>query len=963
MWFPRSSGMRTVFCGSRRVRVWRGSMAFGLRFSRLKDGLPDTQITSLCIDRRGRVWAGTRRGVAVREAGVWKVPQGVPKESVFALGEASDGAIWLGMYEGRWRWGDGDAREIRLEGAEPDTRAFLDDGAGGMWILTRSHLCRWRPEARDVAKPVAGPWDGRDLRSIARDEKGRLIVCGTGLLFRQTEDGWEDLGRTMPRGAESANMACAAAPNGTLWVATRNQGLAYLDESGWGSFDSTRNLSLDDVRGLLIDANGLVWAGTNGGGINRLRPRLFDTYSNKEGLGRTVTTALVADRAGVVRVGTDGSGAFVLQDGKFTPVPMETSSPGDRLIWSMCAAGDGSLWIGTYKNGLLRVRDEKIERVEVSADGPKNAISALRESRDGGLLIGTHHDGFLKWKDGKLERLFIAPDGGKTVIHAILETRTGDLWVAAAGSGLWRGRDGAWKRISEELGMPGLISTALLEASNGDVWIGTLGQGLVRFREGSLTAWSRGDGLISETIVQLLEDESGDLWLGSDSGLQRISPAALPDASERRRGAKIGGMRVGREDGLPTPQFSGEHGNLAVRTPDGALWFSLASGVIRIPPGKFVGPPALPVAHIQSASADKGEVWNREGSHAGQRIVLEPGAGTLQIRFTSPGFVAPEKVRFKYRMAGVEGEWQETAGARTANYAALPPGTYRFEVMVATHDGTWNPEPVAMPVVVMPFLWQTAGFRLAVIAVGVGALAYFIWAWSLRRIRRRMALLEQERRVEKERARIAQDLHDELGASLTEINFLGTLAADAVAEGPARKRMDGIVERAQRMAKSLDEIVWTVNPANDTLSSTANYLCSRTQESLRAANIRCRLAVAEELPTVTLDSELRHHLLMAVNEAVNNVMKHSGAGECVLSLEMEQGNLVVSVRDNGCGFDPAHFPAGRNGLSNMRCRLEALGGSYSVESAPQRGAKVRLVMPLVLPPSGRAARGNGGIQA
>ena len=911
-----------------------------------KDGLPDTQISSLQIDRRGAVWAGTRRGVACRVNGVWSVPKGLPVENVFALGEAADGSIWMGTYIGCWRWVSGEAGEIKLVGAEADTRAFLDDGMGGMWILTQGHLCRWQPDFKNEARLVPGPWDGQDLRGLARDEKGRLVICGTGMLWRQKEEGWEDLGQTMPRGRESANLACASAADGTLWVATRNRGLMFLDESGWGSVDSTKDLSLDDVRGLLIDSEGLVWAGTNGGGINRLRPRLFDTYSNSEGLGRTVTSALVADRAGSIWAGTDGSGIFRYQGGSFSAVAHALRAAGDSLIWSLCATKDGSLWIGTYQNGLLRVRDGKIERVETSEVVPQNAISALQESSDGGLLIGTHHEGLLKWKDGKVEPVFLGPEGDRTVIHGILETRAGDLWVAAAAAGLWRCHEGAWKKVNTEMGMPRLISTALMEAANGDIWIGSLGQGLVRYREGSLTAWSREDGLMSETIVQMLEDESGDLWLGTDSGLQRISPATLPSDRERGRTAKIGGLRISREDGLPTPQFSGEHGNLAVRTPDGALWFSQASGVIRVNPRAFAEPAARPVVRIQSASADKGELWNYEGSRAQEGIVLEPGAGTLQIHFTSPGFVAPERVRFKYRMAGLESEWQETTGARTASYASLPPGSYQFAVEGATHDGNWNPHPVMIGVTVKPYLWQTLGFRMAMIAVSLGTLGYLVRAWSLRRIRQRLARLVQERRVDKERARIAQDLHDELGASLTEINFLGTLAADSVPESPARQKMEGIVERAQHMAKSLDEIVWTVNPANDTLSSTANYLCSRTQESLRAADIRCRLEVADCLPGMTLNSELRHHLLMAVNEAVNNLMKHSGSRDCILTLEMEQGSLVVSVRDSGCGFDPEHPPEGRNGLTNLRRRLEALGGSCTIESAPERGTRVRLVVPL-----------------
>ena len=210
---------------------------------------------------------------------------------------------------------------------------------------------------------------------------------------------------------------------------------------------------------------------------------------------------------------------------------------------------------------------------------------------------------------------------------------------------------------------------------------------------------------------------------------------------------------------------------------------------------------------------------------------------------------------------------------------------------------------------------------------------------------RRLAFFEQERRVDKERARIAQDLHDELGATLTEINYLGTLAAVSLTDTGVRGKVEGMVERAQRMAKLLDEIVWTVNPANDSLSSTANYLCSRSHESLATAGIRCRMDVADDLPTLTVDSELRHHLLMAVNEAVNNVMKHSGADECTLTIHSERGTLLVSVADIGSGFLPPVAAGDRNGLVNSQRRMEASGGSVAIASS-NAGTTVALRIPL-----------------
>lgn len=908
------------------------------------DGLPDTQIYCLHIDRKGRVWVGTRHGAAFRENGKWHVE--LANHPVFSLGEGADGAIWIGTYTGCWRWAKGKVTQINLGKMIPDIRSFLSDGDHGMWILTQGNLGFWRPDRPGLVEEVAGPWVGKDLRDLTRDREGRVILCGTGILLRRQDNGWEDLGATIPGGGQDANLSCAIAPDDTLWVATRNRGLIFVKGSETGSVDATKGLSLDDARSVMIDQDGMIWAGTNGGGINSLRRRIFDTYSTREGLGRTVTSALVITPDNTVLAGTDGGGIFRKEDGSFIPCYQNMGLPESGLIWSLCAHSDGSLWAGSYREGLFRIFNDHVERIPPPPGTIRNAVSALYETRDGGLLIGTHNEGVRKWRDGHFDpsiRALASSEGN--VIYDLLEDHQGQIWVATGAFGLWRFKDGTWKEIAHDGGIPDLLAAVFHESPNGDLWIGSLGQGLIRYRDNHFSKWTIVDGLVSNTICQILEDDTGHLWLGSDQGLQRVSVQALDAYQPGNRRVPLESIRFGRDEGLPTPQFSGEHGNLAVRAKDGSLWFSLASGAIRVDPNQVSKSKAVPVVRVESASVDKGPIWNFEDPETTGKIVVEPGAGTLQVRFTSPDFVAPERGRFQYRMAGLENEWQDVEGTRVASYASLPPGTYQFEALGANSDGIWNPKPTRVEVVIKPFLWQTLGFRLVVAAVILAILGFLIRTWSLRRLRRRLAHVEQERRVDKERARIARDLHDELGATLTEINYLGTLAADSVADSPMRTRVEGMVDRAQRMAKSLDEIVWTVNPANDSLSSTANYLCSRTQESLAVAGIRCRLDVADNLPATMVNSDLRHHLLMAVNEAVHNVMKHSGATECTLSVQTDRGTLVVSVADNGTGFVAVAEPGTRNGLVNLRRRMEASAGSAGIESGDQ-GTIVTLRVPL-----------------
>lgn len=935
--------------------LWIGTGAGVARFDGIRfevftsaDGLPDTRILSLHIDASNRVWVGTRHGVAYRENGTWHVPAGLPDEPVFSLGEAADGSIWVGTFHGCWRWANGKFTSIQLGKVVQDTRAFLSDGENGMWILTQGNLSHWKPDQPAAAEEHPGPWLGKDLRDLARDRDGRLIICGTGILLRRQENGWEDLNPLIPGGTQNANLACAVAPDNTLWLATRNRGLIYLKGRETGFVDSTNGLALDDARSVMIDDDGMIWAGTNGGGINCLRRRMFDTFSTFEGLGHTVTSALAVQRDGTVLAGTDGGGIFSKVDGKFEPAFRLPGLPDSGLIWSLCAPPDGSLWVGTYGDGLFRIQNDKVVRIPVSSDNPNHSISALHATRDGGMLIGVNSEGVMKWKDGKPDPTLFGPPASASapyMVYDMLEDQLGRIWVATGSYGLWVLEPDGWREISRGLGMPDLLPTILHQAANGDVWIGTLGQGLVRWRNNQLTNWRLKDGLVSDTICQILEDGSGHIWLGSDRGLQRVSSAALEAYHTGSPGTPLESERYNREDGLPTPQFSAEHGNLAVRASDGSLWFSLASGAIRVDPTQVSKSKPLPVVRIESAAVDKGPIWSFEGLLTSDTIILKPGAGTLQIRFTSPGFIAPERARFRFRMAGLENEWQEVEGTRVASYASLLPRSYHFEVMAAAADGTWNPLPTRVRVVVEPFIWQTLGFRIFVSLLILTATGVLIRTWSLRRIRRRLAIVEQERRMDKERARIARDLHDELGATLTEINYLGTLAADSVTDHSVRSRVEGMVDRAQRMAKSLDEIVWTVNPANDSLSSTANYLCSRTEESLATADIRCRLDVADDLPAITVDSELRHHLLMAVNEAIHNVMKHSGASECTLSIHSDHGMLWVLVADNGCGFRPADTAGDRNGLINLQRRMEASGGSVNISSSDQ-GTTVNLRIPL-----------------
>jgi signal transduction histidine kinase len=267
-------------------------------------------------------------------------------------------------------------------------------------------------------------------------------------------------------------------------------------------------------------------------------------------------------------------------------------------------------------------------------------------------------------------------------------------------------------------------------------------------------------------------------------------------------------------------------------------------------------------------------------------------------------------------------------------------------VTACNNDGIWNETGAAVALAVAPFVWQTWSFRITAalaIFLAVGGTIRFV---ERRKLQRQVEQLERQQMVEEERARIARDIHDELGASLTEIGLLSEFAQrDSSPAEQVKADVEKIAAKAASSTRALDEIVWAVNPRHDTLDSFVTYACAYAEEHLRLANIRCRLDAAFPMPSRSLRADMRHHLFLAFKEALNNIVKHARATEVEVRFFVEEDHLNVLISDNGCGFDVATRSTG-NGLTNMKERLESAVGGFECDSAPGRGTRIKLVMKL-----------------
>jgi signal transduction histidine kinase len=327
-------------------------------------------------------------------------------------------------------------------------------------------------------------------------------------------------------------------------------------------------------------------------------------------------------------------------------------------------------------------------------------------------------------------------------------------------------------------------------------------------------------------------------------------------------------------------------------------------------------------------------------------VRLPPDHRKIEVEFTALNFAAPESILLQHQLAGWDDAWSEPKAERSVAYSRLGAGSYEFQVTARNAAGIWNREGAKFNFIVEPFLYQRWWFRLLVISAFTFVVIAVVRYASFRRLRTRVQRLEQEAALARDRARIAQDLHDDLGANLTQIALLSELAQnDFNKPDEARGHIDQIFRTAKSLTRSLDEIVWAVNPKNDSLDRFVAHLCTYAPEFLRSAGVRCRLDVPVEVPSITLPSDVRHHLHLGVKEALHNVAKHAGASEARVQLRLNADELVVVIADDGAGFGAT--PAdGQDGLANLATRMREVGGKYERGGGTERGTVITLTVPL-----------------
>lgn len=955
---------------------------------RTEDGFPHSSVNSLAQTRDGYLWIGTYVGL-VRFDGARFVhfsaanlPQLGPGR-VSKLFEDRDGVLWIGLESGRLlALKDGETR-MHLPNSDPPNQAIiamvqdragtiwlqtsfgslgrltadsvefvaatgplnhrpslalLVDDTGVLWVGTKDGLKVWH-EGRLITPPGMIETPNQPLDAFALAREGGLWTLQDGRL-KKIRDGETFLETVTPAGFTGPGVELLEASDGRLWLAAGDGGLFCRERSGaWQAITPELGLQGGN-KALCEDREGNLWRGGFGSGLARLRPRLFTAHELPATEQDRYATSVSADDAGNVwalfnahTLGGVEAGSQALQFWQPPELPQSF-----RTIFHDRA---GSLWLGTG-NGLIYRRHNGQFISEFQVPQSSDYVSAFFKDSKSNLWVGFTGGagvGFMPQGDPSQWRVVEGlsfPD-----VRCIAEAADGAMWFGTHYGGAFRWQDGKWTRFSGRDGLPSDYVRSLHADTDGTMWLATI-SGLCRWREGKFTTITTKHGLWHNSLSHITDDERGNLWFSSFGGVFRVSRQQLNEFTEGRH-ASIQCIGYGRNDGLLALECPGGFQPAGTKTPDGRLWFPTVSGVVRVAPQEIKENTLPPPVWIEEVTVD-GKL--NPIRHADTALKIGPGKRRFDFRFTALSLSSPEKVRFRHKLVGLDDDWSPADNQRTVTYSYLPPGPYTFRVTACNNDGVWSPEGHSLLLNIQPFFWQTWWFQSGAALLLIAAVAFPVRRVERWKARLRLERLEQQHAVEHERSRIAKDIHDDLGANLTQIVFLSQRVEDTSQDPQEVERWIKLIpSTARRTIQSLDEIVWAINPKHDSLESLANYLSQFAQEHLTLAGVRCVLDVPTVLPSIELNAELRHNLLLAAREALQNVATHAAATETRVTLQLDETGLTIVIADNGCGFDLRRVSHDGNGLPNLRRRLEDICGCADIMSQPGSGTTVRLTVP------------------
>lgn len=738
----------------------------------------DNGIRSVAVGPSGALIVGTSRGgVSILRDGAWRTlttTQGLAQNEISSALEDRKGRLWVASESaGLTRLDDRSVKQFNKDNGLPSNRlyAIYEDGSGALWVPTSGGLARIQDDQVQAFGVESGLPKGATY-SVAQGNDGTVYVGTDYGVYKGKTGVFSKLTEDFPIEA-IASLAVDARDH--LWIGTINRGVMRYSPGGLETFGRRDGLPNSRVASLFVDREGSAWAGTNAG-LMRFSDTPFTMLNSTHGLADDYTRTVLQDSRGTVWVGT-AQGLSEFRDGKATTFPLVKQ----EAVLGLAESRDGSLWVGMYSTGLLRIRDGRVLEHLTAQDGlPGNQIRAIVEAADGSVWAGGAL-GLMHLKDGE-KRVYTTRDGlTRDYILSLMQARNGTLWIGTS-NGLSVFRNGKIGNIDISKLDNAQDVFSILEEQDGTLWFAT-DRGLIRLKQGKFSIINASHGLPIDTFFQVVADNYGNYWLTSNAGvlyLNRSEANAVADGKAKNLSFQL----FTEPDGLASRQCNGGAGPAAIRTRDGSIWVATAKGISIVQPDELtkyqLEPPPVVIEGLRVN--DKLAARDERG-----RLVLPADTRKLELDYVSLSYRTPEQIRYRYRLQGFDNDWTERSQLRNAQYTNLPPGKYVFEVGAAHRGSGWGPETAALTFEIQPRLYQRPWF-LPLMALLVAALLYAIY-------RARVSVLEAR---ERELSELVDDRTRDLSRQNVELESLNRTIRDQSEAFERQARTDALTGLSNR---------------------------------------------------------------------------------------------------------------------------------------------------------------------
>lgn len=937
-------------------------------------------IHTLLCDSKNRIWIGTRGGIDIYDTGLKQFNhitstsnhnKTLPNDYINALLESSDGNIWIGTAAGlAIYYPSGDSISTKLVRNWPDksVTALYQDSRKDIWIGGKGGVFRYTASGRAVDFFHLPPYtsvlpEQSAVKCITETADGGMLIGtqGYGLFLLSKESGM--FSEFIPPGTvdekDNSISSLLREGSGNIWIGT-SKGLTVYNENSKQTrlFRSNPadqySISAGFVSSLNIDSTGQLWIGTDGGGISKLNTRqkkfllIKNHPEDKNSLSDNFVKSILKDKKGRLWIGVrKGLNKYdpISKKWKVYRYQKAANDANDNLVLEIYEDSDGKLWIG-HIAGLSSFDPQNENFTNYPPKGLANdekfGIHEILELNKDTLLIAAWTGIYVFKKTSKTFEAVTGYNNGRTLrgipFYALANPFPGEYWAGTLDSGIYvlnenlkiikHFKAGGRKANS----LSGSSIKSFLKAGNSIYIATTNGLSLYRPQSNDFENYDERDGFANAFFYGVLSDDNGNLWLSHNKGLSRFTPS----------NKKVVNYSI--NDGLQSAEFNT---GAYFKDYEGKLYFGGIGGVTVFHPDSIRTENTLPKVVLNDFKKFDQSVDLPLSFENTQSLELDYSDKVFSFQFFLTDFTNVEKNRFAYKLEGFESEWIYTERRREVRYTNIEDGEYIFRVKAANADGVWNEEGLAVKISISPPFWKQSWFIiLSVIIVG-GAYGGIVRYVASRKLKKKIEELERAQLVAKERTRISRDLHDEIGAQVTQITLFGEiLKRETVKGGKPSETIDNITETSRRIAESLDNVVWAVNPDNDTIENFAGYLEQYISKTLEHAGIACRIDIPSEMPDFMMAADLRHNLLMVIKELINNIIKHANADMVEFSINQQENILSIILSDNGKGFTESEARVFGNGLKNMKNRIEHCGGNIRLLGNTNGGSTARIAIPL-----------------